>query len=119
MRARAQTRSMSVAEYCSCAPQARRVPVRPPAGRLRAGHVQVAGHPAAGALVHLGLEVCVRVYVYLYMYVCVCMCVCVYVCMCMCVLCMRARAQARRVIVAYTLARQARACSGARVNSGV
>ena len=84
MRARAQTRSMSVAEYCSCAPQARRVPVRPPAGRLRAGHVQVAGHPAAGALVHLGLEVCVRVYVYLYMYVCVCMCVCVCVC-CVCV----------------------------------
>ena len=56
-RARAQARCMSVAEYCPCAPQARRVPVRLPAGGLRAGHVQAGGHPAAGVRVHLGLEV--------------------------------------------------------------
>jgi hypothetical protein len=75
MRARLPTRScMSVAEYCPCAPQARRVWVWRAAGRLRGGHVQAGGHPAAGALVHLGLEVCVCVYAC--MYVCVCMHVC-------------------------------------------
>ena len=48
-----------------------------PAGRLRGGRKQVGGHPAAGARVHLGLEVCICMYA--------CMSVCLSVCVCVCV----------------------------------
>ena len=48
-----------------------------PEGRLRDGHVQAGGHPAAGARVHLGLEVCMCMYACVY----VCMYACGYVCM--------------------------------------
>ena len=87
MRARAQSRNMSVDEYCPCAPQARRVPVRQPAGRLQAGRVQAGGHPAAGARVHLGLEVCTCVFVCVHVRTCICLCGCACMCVCVCVFC--------------------------------